>query len=87
MGATWQRCRAHYARNLLATVPRSHTEFVAAAFRSIFALATPAEVEARWDEVTTMLADRFPKAATSMRDARIDVLAFCAFPSEHRRKI
>jgi putative transposase len=36
-GSTWQRCRVHYARNLLATVPKSHVEFVAAAFRSIFA--------------------------------------------------
>jgi putative transposase len=77
----------HYVRNLLATVPKSHTAFVAAAFRSIFALATPAEVEARWDEVTTTLVDRFPKAAASMRDARTDVLAFTVFRVEHWRKI
>ena len=86
-GASWQRCRVHYARNLLATVPKSHTEFVAAAFRSIFALGTPAEVEARYDEVTDMLTDRFPKAAASMRAARTDVLAFRAFPAAHWRKV
>mgnify|MGYP000240501855 CR=1 FL=1 len=62
-------------------------EFVAAAFRSIFALGTRAEVEARWDEVTDTLAERFPKAAESMRRARGDVLAFCAFPAAHWRKI
>ena len=86
-GASWQRCRVHYARNLLATVPKSHVEFVAAAFRSIFALGTKTEVEARYDDVTDSLADRFPKAATSLRDARTDVLAFTAFPSSHWRKI
>jgi len=86
-GASWQRCRVHYARNLLATVPRSHVEFVAAAFRSIFALGTAAEVEARWDEVTDTLAQRFPKAAESMLAARTDVLAFAAFPAAHWRKI
>lgn len=86
-GASWQRCRVHYARNLLAHVPRSHTEFVAAAFRSIFALADPTEVTARWDEVADTLAERFPKAAESMRAARTDVLAFCAFPTAHWRKI
>jgi putative transposase len=86
-GASWQRCRVHYARNLLATVPKSHTEFVAAAFRSIFALGTPGEVEARYDEVTDMLNDRFPKAAASLRAARTDVLAFRAFPTAHWRKI
>jgi putative transposase len=86
-GASWQRCRVHYARNLLAKVPKNHTEFVAAAFRSIFALGTPGEVEARYDEVTDMLQTRFPKAAESMRAARADVLAFRTFPTAHWRKI
>ena len=71
----------------VATVPKSHTEFVAAAFRSIFALGTPGEVEARYDEVTDTLTARFPKAADSMRAARTDVLAFRAFPPAHWRKI
>ncbi|NLA34189.1 MAG: IS256 family transposase [Actinobacteria bacterium] len=86
-GASWQRCRVHYARNLLATVPKAHVEMVAAAFRSIFALGTPAEVAARWDEVADTLESRFPKAAESMRAARTDVLAFGAFPTAHWRKI
>ena len=77
----------HYARNLLACVPKSHAEFVAAAFRSIFTLTTKADVEARWDEVEATLAERFPKAAESMRTARTDVLAFTAFPAAHWRKI
>jgi putative transposase len=86
-GASWQRCRVHYARNLLATVPKAHVEFVAAAFRSVFALGTKNEVEARWDEVADTLDGRFPKAAESMRDVRTDVLAFAAFPRAHWRKI
>jgi transposase-like protein len=86
-GASWQRCRVHYSRNLLAKVPKTHGQFVAAAFRSIFALGTPDEVEARYDDVTDMLTDRFPNAAASMRDARRDLLAFCAFPLSHWRKI
>lgn len=86
-GSSWQRCRVHYARNLLATVPKAHQEMVSAAFRSIFALGTTKDVEARWDEVTDTLTERFPKAAESMRDARTDVLAFTAFPKAHWRKI
>lgn len=87
-GASWQRCRVHYARNLLATVPRAHAEMVAAAFRSIFAQATPAEVHNRWAEVETMFTSNgFTKAAESMTDARTDVLAFTSFPRGHWRKI
>ncbi len=86
-GSSWQRCRVHYVRNLLATVPKAHQEMVAAAFRSIFALTTSKDVAARWDEVTDTLAERFPKAADSMRDPRTDVLAFTPFPRAHWRKI
>ena len=87
-GSSWQRCRVHYIRNLLATIPKAHTEMVAAVFRSIFTQATAAEVEARWDEVTdTLDGHGFTKAADSMRSAKHDVLAFTAFPKAHWRKI
>jgi putative transposase len=87
-GASWQRCRVHYARNLLSKIPRAHQQMVAAAFRSIFALTDPAEIETRWDEVTDLLDSHgFTKAAASMRQARCDVLAFRAFPQAHWRKI
>ena len=67
-------------------MPKGHAE-LAAAFRSIFALATVEEILARWDEVAATLKDRFPKAAASMHDAKHDVLAFGAFPKAHWRKI
>src|SRR5829696_8836995 len=74
-GASWQRCRVHYARNLLALVPKAHQEMVSAAFRSIFALADPDDVRARYDEVTDTVQARFPKAADSLRDARREPVA------------
>jgi transposase-like protein len=60
---------------------------VSAAFRTIFALSEPVAVTARWDEVADTLEARFPKAAASMRDAKLDVLAFTQFPVGHWRKI
>ena len=86
-GSSWQRCRVHFARNLLALVPKAHTEMVAAAFRSIFALTDPDAVTARYDEVTDSLQARLPKAAALLADARTDVLAFAVFPRDHWRKI
>ncbi|MGA9275844.1 IS256 family transposase [Ilumatobacter sp.] len=87
LGASWQRCRVHYIRNLLAVVPKASQDLVASAFRSVFALTDPDEVSKRWDEVVDTLDDRFPKAAESMRSARTDVLMFTAFPQPHWRKI
>jgi putative transposase len=50
-GASHQLCRAHFARNLLALVPRSHTDMVAAVFRTIFAQPDADAVSATWDQV------------------------------------
>ncbi len=86
-GASWQRCRVHYMRNLHAVIPRAHQDMVSAAFRTIFALSEPDAVNARWDDVADTLEARFPKAAASMRDAKLDVLAFAQFPVAHWRKI
>ncbi len=85
-GTSWQRCRVHFARNLLARVPKGDQEMVAAAFRSIFAQDDPDKLAARYDEVTDALAERLPKAAELLADAKTDVLAFSAFPQAHWRK-
>lgn len=86
-GTSWQRCRVHYMRNLHAVIPRAHHDMASAAFRTIVALSEPAAVTARWDEVADTLEARFPKAAASMLDAKLEVLAFSQFPVVHWRKI
>ena len=50
-GAAHQRCRVHFARNLLANIPKGHQEMVSAAFRTIFAQVSPEEISAQWDHV------------------------------------
>ena len=50
-GAGHQRCRVHFARNLLAHVPKGQQNMVAAVFRTIFAQPDAAGVEATWDTV------------------------------------
>ncbi len=77
----------HFARNLLAQVPKAHQEMVAAAFRTVFAYATPAEVAEQWDHVRATFAERFGKAAALMDSAKEEVLAFSAFPRAHWRQI
>jgi putative transposase len=86
-GAGHQRCRVHFARNLLALVPKSHQDMVAAVFRTIFAQPDPDAVAATWDRVRDQLAERFPKIATLMDAAKTEVLAFAAFPRPHWTKV
>jgi putative transposase len=86
-GAGHQRCRVHFARNLLALVPKSHQDMVAAVFRTIFAQPDPDTVASTWDQVRHQLADRFPKIGSLMDEAKTEVLAFSAFPRAHWTKI
>src|SRR3954470_21015431 len=86
-GTAHQRCRVHFARNLLALVPKSHTDMVAAVFRTIFAQPDATTVAATWDEVGDQLAKSFPKIGPLMDEAKTEVLAFTAFPRPHWSKI
>ena len=86
-GASWQRCRTHFARNLLSRVPRSAQPLVATLVRSIFAQPSAAEVWAQHGRVVEQLQDRFAAPADLLLAAAQDILAFAAFPSEHWRQI
>jgi transposase-like protein len=86
-GTAHQRCRVHFARNLLALVPKTHTDMVAAVFRTIFAQPDAATVAATWDEVRDQLAKSFPRIGPLMDEAKAEVLAFTAFPRAHWPKI
>jgi len=81
-----QRCRVHFVRNLLALVPMSHKDMVAAVFRTIFAQPDAETVAATWDSVR-QLAAAFPKIGPLMDDAKAEVLAFTGFPRSHWPKI
>jgi len=86
-GAAWQRCRAHYARNLATRVPKTAQPWVATLVRTIFEQPDAASVRAQHAQVTAALEAKFPAAAAHLDDAREDILAFTAFPREVWRQI
>jgi transposase-like protein len=86
-GASWQRCRTHYLRNLLTKVPKSAQPHVATQVRTIFDQADADAVAAQFDRVVAALAERFLEAAEHLDAARADLLAFTAYPREIWRQI
>jgi putative transposase len=82
-GASWQRCRVHCLRNLLAHVPQGDKAMVAAAVRTIFAQPHRQAAGQQVQEVVKALEGRWPKAAKVLADAEEDILAYMAFPPEH----
>ncbi len=85
--ASWQRCRVHFMRNALAHAGKGHRRIVSAWIGTAFAQDDAEAARKQWREVADQLRPRVPKLAGLMDEAEADVLAFMAFPKEHRAKI
>ena len=86
-GASWQRCRVHFMRNLLALVPHGAREAVAAIVRTVFAQPDHPSALTQLEKVVDGLRPRFEQAATLLADAAEDLLAHKHFPVEHRTRL
>jgi len=87
VGATWQRCRVHFMRNALATVPKVAQQMVAATLRTIFAQPEQTTAHEAVERICRLFAKRYPQLVKVLQEAETDVLAFYSFPVEHRRQI
>ncbi|MGD0866645.1 MAG: IS256 family transposase [Rhizomicrobium sp.] len=85
--ATWQRCRVHFMRNVLAHSGKSGRRVVAAFIATAFAQETPEAAGTQWRAVADQIRPKVPKLAAIMDDAENDVLAYMTFPKEHRLKL
>jgi len=86
-GASWQRCRTHYAANLMSATPRSAWGWVKALLHSVYDQPDAKSVHAQFDRVLDALSDKLPAVAAHLDDARADILAFTAFPKQIWRQI
>ena len=86
-GASWQRCRVHFARNITQALGSARSKPVNALVSTIFAQTSPETVRESYQQVTASLESSFPKIAAMLKDAEADLTAFAAFPIEHWRKI
>ena len=86
-GAAWQRCRTHYAANLMAATPKSSWPWVRALLHSVYDQPDTASVHAQFDRVLDALSEKLPKVSEHLDTARADVLAFTSFPKELWRQI
>jgi transposase-like protein len=87
MNATWQRCRVHFMRNVLAHAGRSGRRVVSAFIATAFAQDDAETARLQWRRVADQLRPKVPKLATLMDTAEPDVLAYMGFPAAHRVKL
>ena len=87
LGATSQRCRVHFMRNLLAHAGKQGRRVVSAFVATAFAQDDAEAASVQWRPVADQLRPKVPKLAALKDEAEHDVLAYMAFPREHRQKL
>lgn len=86
-GAAWQRCRTHYAANLMAATPKSAWPGVKAMLHSVYDQPDAKSVHAQFDKLLDTVAETLPAVHDHLDQARDDILAFTAFPKDLWRQI
>ena len=86
-GATWQRCRTHYAANLMSACPKASWPAVKAMLHSVYDQPEADLVAAQFDKMLDQLTGPLPAIAAHLDAARADVLAFTAFPKDLWRQV
>ena len=86
-GATWQRCRTHYAANLMSACPKSAWPGVKAMLHSVYDQPDTTAVHAQFDKLLDTVTSTLPAVAEHLDAARADILAFTSFPKEIWRQI
>jgi putative transposase len=86
-GASWQRCRTHYAANLMAICPKASWGWVKALLHSVYDQPDAISVHAQFDRIVDALSDKLPAVADHLEHARPDILAFTAYPKELWRQV
>jgi putative transposase len=86
-GAAWQRCRTHYAANLMSVTPKTSWLWVRTLLHSVYDQPDAHAVHEQFDKVLNTLTEKLPKVADHLETARPDVLAFTAFPKAIWRQL
>jgi len=86
-GAAWQRCRTHYAANLMSATPKNAWGWVKALLHAVYDQPDADAVHAQFDRILDVLIDKLPAVAEHLEAARTDILAFTSFPKAIWRQI
>jgi putative transposase len=87
LSTTWQRCRVHFMRNVLAHAGKQGRRVISAFIATAFAQNDAEAASQQWRHVADQIRPKVPKLAVMMDEAETDVLAYMSFPAAHRAKL
>jgi transposase-like protein len=86
-GASWQRCKVHFMRNILVHVPHKEKERFASLLKGIWLTTDLETAKQRAQELADQYKEKCPKAVETLEEGLEDALTFLAFPKLDARKV
>jgi transposase-like protein len=87
VGTSWQRCKVHFMRNIMAKIPKKQSGLIIPVIKTIFTATSKTEAYENFDKVLKIMQENCPDAADMLEDAKEDILAYLNFPQKHWKNI
>jgi transposase-like protein len=87
LSTTWQRCRVHFMRSVLAHAGKQGRRVISAFIATAFAQNDAKAASQQWRHMADQIRPKLPKLAALLDEAETDVLAYMSFPAAHRTKL
>lgn len=87
LGASWQRCKVHFMRNILAKVPHKEKRRFAAHLKQIWLQPDRKGARRAAAQLAQEYGERFPDAIRCLEEGLEDSLQFYSFPEIDPKKI
>ena len=86
-GSSWQRCKVHFMRNILAHVPQKQKKSFASELKSIWLAPDDKVATERANALIEKYESRFPQAVRCLEEGLENSLIFYSYPELDQRKI
>lgn len=86
-GCTWQRCQAHFARNIIGAAPKAHQRELAGYLSALFNAPDPAAARTLFADLHQRFAQRAPAAMEILDAGCDDATAVLALPAPYRVRL
>lgn len=87
LGATWQRCKVHFMRNVLAPVTKKYKDAFSSDLKEIYYQSSLEKAMAIVDQMIEKYGKTCSQAIEILLAGVEDTLRYVSFPSEHKSKI
>nr|WP_259204557.1 transposase [Salinibacter ruber] len=86
-GLIWQRCQAHFRRNVLGRTPSSYRDRMHQILDQLLEASSQSDMQRRFEEVSGEIEENAPAALEVLEGGLFDATAVLALPGKYQRRL